>query len=204
MRLCTDNRSDVRSYIPPVEVGAVMRGGGVGRVTKSKSQNFPVGSLVYGGIGWAEYAVLPDTYPQLAIVKVPEGGQITDALGVLGMTGMTAYHGMVNIGQVKKGDLVVVSGAAGATGSVAGQIAKIMGGTVVGLAGSDEKVAWLKELGYDFALNYKDADFSQKFKEVTKVRTTSFSSGPKGQRRVAGRERDLKDQIKAWHGLTGE
>ena len=93
----------------------------------------------------------------------------------LGMTGLTAYFGILDVGQVKAGDFVVVSGAAGATGSVVGQIAKLKGARVLGIAGSDDKVEWLKqELGFDDALNYKDKEFAKKFKEATKV---SFAKG---------------------------
>ena len=88
------------------------------------------------------------------------------------MTGLTAYFGLLDVGKVKAGDFVVVSGAAGATGSVVGQIAKLKGATVLGIAGSDDKVQWLKEeLGFDDALNYKDKDFAKKFREATKVRS---------------------------------
>lgn len=91
------------------------------------------------------------------------------------MTGLTAYFGLLEVGKIKAGDFLVVSGAAGATGSVVGQIAKLKGATVLGIAGSDHKVRWLKdELGFDDALNYKDHDFARKFKEATKVRTTPF------------------------------
>jgi NADPH-dependent curcumin reductase CurA len=93
-----------------------------------------------------------------------------DILTSAGMTGLTAYFGLLDVGQVKAGDFVVVSGAAGATGSVVGQIAKLKGATVLGVAGSDDKVEWLKkELGFDYALNYKDKDFAKKFRESTKV-----------------------------------
>jgi NADPH-dependent curcumin reductase CurA len=93
---------------------------------------------------------------------------MTDLLGVLGFTGLTAYYGMAKVAVPKAGETVVVSAAAGATGSVAAQIAKIAGARVVGTAGSDEKVRWLKEVvGLDVALNYKDPDFRQKFKEAT-------------------------------------
>lgn len=85
------------------------------------------------------------------------------------MTGLTAYFGILDVGQVKAGDFVVVSGAAGATGSVVCQIAKLKGARVLGIAGSDDKVAWLKELGCDDALNYKDSNFAKKFRESTKV-----------------------------------
>lgn len=85
-----------------------------------------------------------------------------------GTTGLTAYFGIIDVGKVKAGDFVVVSGAAGATGSVVGQIAKLKGATVLGIAGSDDKCQWLKELGFDDALNYKDKDFSAKFRKATK------------------------------------
>lgn len=104
----------------------------------------------------------------ITLLDVPKNGQVTDALGVLGMTGLTAYFGILDIGQVKAGDFVVVSGAAGATGSVVCQIAKLKGAKVLGLAGSDDKVEWLKELGCDDALNYKSATFANDFKDKTK------------------------------------
>lgn len=99
---------------------------------------------------------------------VPEGGRLTDALGVLGMTGLTAYFGILDVGKVKEGDFVVVSGAAGATGSVVCQIAKLKGARVLGLAGSEDKVEWLKDLGCDDALNYKDPAFAKNFRAATK------------------------------------
>jgi len=155
-----------RSYIPPVEVGAVMRGTGIGLIVASKSAAFPVGTYATGLCGWSEYVVLKEK--QVEKLDLPHGAVPTDALGVLGMTGLTAYFGILDIGQVKKGDFVVVSGAAGATGSVVGQIAKLKGATVLGLAGEDSKVHWLKEeLGFDNALNYKDPDFKNKFRAAT-------------------------------------
>jgi len=156
-----------RSYIPPVEIGAVMRGNGIGLIIASKSKKFPVGTYASGMCGWSEYAVLHEKHVES--LDLPEGAVPTDALGVLGMTGLTAYFGLLEIGQVKAGDFVVVSGAAGATGSVVGQIAKLKGAKVLGLAGEDSKVAWLKEeLGFDDALNYKDPDFTKKFRDATK------------------------------------
>jgi NADPH-dependent curcumin reductase CurA len=156
-----------RSYIPPVEIGAVMRGSGIGLIIASKSSKFPVGTYATGMCGWSEYAVLKEKFVEP--LDLPEGAVPTDALGVLGMTGLTAYFGLLEIGQVKEGDFVVVSGAAGATGSVVGQIAKLKGATVLGLAGEDSKVRWLKEeLGFDEALNYKDPEFTKKFRAATK------------------------------------
>ncbi|KAF2105391.1 NADP-dependent leukotriene B4 12-hydroxydehydrogenase [Lophiotrema nucula] len=156
-----------RSYIPPVQIGEVMRGYGIGIVKASKSSKFPVGTYASGMCGWSEYVVLKDKH--LESLDLPEGAVPTDVLSVLGMTALTAYFGILDVGQVKKGDFVVVSGAAGATGSVVGQIAKLKGATVLGLAGADDKIRWLKEeLGFDEALNYKDPDFAKKFRTATK------------------------------------
>jgi NADPH-dependent curcumin reductase CurA len=156
-----------RSYVPPVGIGEVMRASGIGLIVASKSSKFPVGTYASGLCGWSEYAVLKEK--DLELLDLPDGAVPTDALGVLGMTGLTAYFGILDVGQVKAGDLVVVSGAAGATGSVVGQIAKLKGARVIGLAGEDSKVQWLKdELGFDDALNYKDPDFAKKFRAATK------------------------------------
>ncbi|KAF4612827.1 hypothetical protein G7Y89_g15547 [Cudoniella acicularis] len=161
--------NDRRSYVPPVQIGETMRGIAIGRVLASKATaKYPVGSYVTAYAGWTELAIIDSSNPNLNLVHVPSNGKITDALGVVGPTGLTAYFGMLEVGQVKAGDFVVVSGAAGATGSVACQIAKLKGATVLGIAGSDEKVKWLKELGCDDALNYKDANFAANFKASTK------------------------------------
>ena len=143
-----------------------MRGMVIGKILASKSPSFSTGNYVTCTPGWTELSILDSK--EVTLLEVPSNGRVTDALGVLGSTGLTAYFGMTDIGQVKAGDFVVVSGAAGATGSVACQIAKLKGAKVLGLAGSDEKVAWLKELGCDDALNYKDPEFTQKFKGATK------------------------------------
>ncbi|KAH7383034.1 hypothetical protein BKA64DRAFT_683739 [Cadophora sp. MPI-SDFR-AT-0126] len=157
--------NDTRSYIPPVQIGEVMRGAVIGKVLASKSSKFSAGDYVTASPGWSEVAIVAEK--DASLLEVPENGKVTDALGVLGMTGLTAYFGITDIGQVKAGDFVVVSGAAGATGSVACQIAKLKGAKVLGLAGSDDKVQWLKDLGCDDALNYKNADFAKQFKEKT-------------------------------------
>lgn len=131
------------------------------------SSKYQVGEWVVAGTGWQEYAILGAK--EVEKVTLPPGGRPTDAMSVLGMTGLTAYFGMVEVGKPKSGDTVVVSGAAGATGSIAGQIAKIKGAKrVIGLAGSEEKCQFLvKELGFDAAVNYKDAQWKKKLKEVT-------------------------------------
>ena len=165
--------NDVRSYVKPVQIGEVMRGSTVGRVLASKSPKFRAGDLtVTNFAGWREFAVVSDKFCD----PMPDTGEgarrsAIDALSVVGMTGLTAYFGIVNVGQVKAGDFVVVSGAAGATGSVVGQIAKLKGATVVGIAGGAAKCKWLtEELGFDAALDYKASDFAKKFREATKQR----------------------------------
>lgn len=163
---------DVRSYIPPVQVGAIMRGATTCRVIASKSPKYHEGDVVSSRAGWTEYAVVDDEEVQ----PVPDTGvdqqrSAIDALSAVGMTGLTAYFGIIRIGEVKAGDFVVVSGAAGATGSVVGQICKIKGATVLGIAGTDDKCRWLtEELGFDKALNYKSPDYANNFREATKER----------------------------------
>ncbi|KAK1753049.1 hypothetical protein QBC47DRAFT_51272 [Echria macrotheca] len=158
---------DKRSYVPPVQIGEVMRGLNVARVLASKSAKAKAGDIVTCYMGFKEVGILPEDRVDEAF-PLPPNGKVTDLLGVLGMTGLTAYFGMTKIGEPKAGETVVVSAAAGATGSVAAQIAKIKGARVIGTAGSDEKVKWLKEeLGLDVALNYKDPDFKEKFKQAT-------------------------------------
>jgi len=142
-----------RSYARSVEVGEVMVGGVVGEVMESNHAQFAPGDVVQGMFGWQEYALSDGT----GVRKVdPNLAPISTALGVLGMPGLSAYFGLLEIGKPQAGETVVISGAAGAVGSTAGQIAKIQGCRVVGIAGSDEKVRWLTEdLGFDAAFNYK-------------------------------------------------
>lgn len=158
---------DKRSYLPPVKIGAVMRAYGLARVLASTSSRAQPGDLVAGTFGMAEHVVVPEALVEEVNPGIP-GGKVTDALGVLGMTGLTAYFGMTKIGVPKAGETVVVTAAAGATGSVAAQIAKISGARVVGIAGSEEKVKWLvEEVGVDVGLNYNDPEFRRKFEEAT-------------------------------------
>lgn len=151
-----------------MQIGEVMRAIAISRVLASRSGKAQPGDLVTGMSGWREVAVLGEDafQPPFAL---PPNGRVTDLIGVLGWTGLTAYFGMTRVGDIKRGDTVVVSGAAGATGSVAGQVARILGaGKVIGTAGSDDKCRWLtEEAGFDIALNYKDPDFRRKFKEAT-------------------------------------
>jgi NADPH-dependent curcumin reductase CurA len=145
-----------KSYIAPVKIGDVMRAGGAGRVVASKDPAFVVGDHVVGTLGIQEYATLPGK----DLKKVDASlAPLPVYLNVLGMPGMTAYFGLLDIGDPKPGETVVVSGAAGAVGMVVGQIAKIKGCRVVGLAGGDTKCAHLvDELGFDAAIDYKTED----------------------------------------------
>lgn len=148
-----------------------MRGIAICKVVASKAPSFAVGEYATALTGWTELCVVAadgSDRKSLTKISIPEGGKATDSLGVLGTTGLTAYFGLLDVGKVKAGDYVVVSGAAGATGSVVCQIAKLKGAKVMGIAGSDDKVQWLKELGCDEALNYKDANFKADFKAKTK------------------------------------
>lgn len=146
--------NDVKSYIPPFQIDAPLDGGAVGEVIASKSSEIAVGQRVVHGLGWREYAVLP---AERASVIDAEAAPESSYLSVLGMPGLTAYVGLTRIAEMKEGDVVFVSGAAGAVGSLVGQIAKALGASrVIGSAGSEEKVDRLLELGFDAAFNYKD------------------------------------------------
>ncbi|KAK1829363.1 hypothetical protein QBC39DRAFT_135027 [Podospora conica] len=159
---------DKRSYLPPVKIGAVMRAYGLARVLASTSSRAQPGDLVAGTFGMAEVVVVPEALVEEVNPATTPGGKVTDVLGVLGMTGLTAYFGMTKIGAPKAGETVVVTAAAGATGSVAAQIAKIAGARVVGIAGSEEKVRWLvEEVGVDVGLDYNDPEFKAKFARAT-------------------------------------
>jgi NADPH-dependent curcumin reductase len=145
-----------RSYVPGVGIGDVMRALGLGRVVESKNPAFAAGDYVYGGFGMQEYAISDGK----GITKVdPKIAPLPVYLGALGMTGMTAYFGLLETGELKAGDVVLMSCAAGAVGTVAGQIAKIKGCPVVGIAGGPEKCKWItEELGFDAAIDYKSED----------------------------------------------
>jgi NADPH-dependent curcumin reductase CurA len=154
------------TYMPAVPIGDVMRSGGIGRVVRSSAPGFSPGDLASGMVGWQDYAVLGGN-ALVAPVKLPVGVPPTMAMSLFGLTGLTAYHGLLEIGQPKEGEAVVVSGAAGATGMVAAQIAKIKGCRVIGIAGGPEKCGWLtKELGLDAAIDYKSEDVGARIREL--------------------------------------
>lgn len=147
---------DVKSYAPPFQVGAALEGGAVGEVVMSRAGSLKPGDIVLHGLGWREYAVLDANHVVIVDPSVASPGAY---LGVLGMPGLTAYAGLVEVAEFKPGDTVFVSGAAGAVGSVVGQIAKLKGAKrVIGSAGSAAKVKYLvDDLGFDAAFNYKDS-----------------------------------------------
>jgi NADPH-dependent curcumin reductase CurA len=151
--------NDVKSYVPPFRLGAVMDGGAVGRVVASEAEGFAVGDAVLHGFGWREYATLDSA----KAVKVDDSLPLQAYLGVLGMTGLTAYAGLLEVGSFKEGEAVFVSGAAGAVGSMVGQFAKLRGASlVVGSAGSPEKVRKLvEEFGFDAAFDYKQGPVAE-------------------------------------------
>lgn len=151
------------SYVPPVEIGAVMRAGAVGRVTASEHPGFAVGDEVYGVFGVQEYAVSDGR--GVHTIDTSLAGPST-YLGALGATGLTAYFGLLDTGRLTPGDTVVVSGAAGAVGSVAGQIAKIKGGRVIGIAGGSAKCrALVEEFGFDAAIDYRAGNVRKALRE---------------------------------------
>lgn len=161
--------SDMDQYMPPVEIGAVMRGGGIGKVVASNSDAYKVGDTVSGLLGWQDYYVAgPNDEIPVGVLppELPVG--LPTMLGACGLTGLTAYFGLLELGQPKAGDTVVVSAAAGAVGSVVGQIAKLNGCRAVGIAGGPDKCKWIvEELGFDAAVDYKAPDWREQLEAVT-------------------------------------
>jgi hypothetical protein len=145
--------NDVRSYVAPYTLGEAMTGGAVGRVAVSRNAAFAEGEWVLHSLGWREWALSDGS----GMRRVdPSVAPVSTALGVLGMPGFTAWYGLFELGAPKEGETVFVSGAAGAVGSAAGQMARIAGCRVIGSAGSQEKLAWLRELGFDAVYSYRE------------------------------------------------
>jgi NADPH-dependent curcumin reductase CurA len=155
----------VRTYADPTNIGDIMQGGAVGQIIESQAAGLAPGDFVLGQWGWQEYAVVE---PKSVRKLDPKLAPVSTALGVLGMPGMTAYFGFLEICHPQPGETVLVSGAAGAVGSLVGQIAKIKGCRAIGIAGGDSKVDWMiNELGFDGAFNYKTtSDYIAKLKEL--------------------------------------
>lgn len=154
--------TDIPGYLPPIQIDEVIRSGGMGRVIASKNERFNEGELVNGFVGWQTHLISDGK----GFKKVPELLPIPTMLNVLGLTGITAYFGLLDIGQPKEGETVVVSGAAGATGSVVAQIAKIKGCNVIGIAGGEEKCGWLEECGLDHVIDYKATKATKEIRRI--------------------------------------
>ncbi|XP_055584681.1 prostaglandin reductase 1-like [Uranotaenia lowii] len=159
----------MRPYMRSYEEGTLMIGGQVAKVIDSRNEKYPRGSIVFGQFGWRTHTICnPDKYNGGSnLYLLPEFGSLplSLGLGILGMPGNTAYFGFLELCTPKEGETVVVSGAAGAVGSVVGQIAKIKGCRVIGIAGSDDKCSWLKDLGFDYTINYKTANVAEELKK---------------------------------------
>jgi len=160
-----------RSYVLKNPVGTTMIGRQVAKVTESKNHDYPTGAFIMGNLGWRSHTVVdPSKIPvKHDLYVLPDFGEVpkSSALGALGFTGNSAYYGFLDLCKPKEGEVVVVSGAAGAVGILVGQIAKIKGCKVIGFAGSDEKCKWLEnELGFDKAINYKNDNLEQLLKEA--------------------------------------
>jgi NADPH-dependent curcumin reductase CurA len=147
--------ADTPGDLPPIEVGDVVRSAGVAEIVGSNSERYRPGDLVFGMTGWQDYVIADEA--DRAMRVLPPGIEPTAPLGVLGINGLTAYFGMLDVGRVSAGAVVVVSGAAGATGSIAGQIARIKGAAkVIGIAGGPDKCKWIvDDLGFDEAIDYR-------------------------------------------------
>ncbi len=157
---------DRETYIAPVKIGDVMRAGSVAQVIESRHPAYEPGDIVVGAFGWQDYAAVSGEGP-VPMTKVPPGVPLTWPLGVLGMTGLTAYFGLLDVGRPEAGQTVVVSGAAGAVGSVAGQIAKIHGCRAIGIAGGQAKCDWLtQEAGFDGVIDYKSQNVRERLREL--------------------------------------
>lgn len=173
--------NNVPSYIPPVAIGEVMRAMAVGEVVASRHSEYQVGDRLSGGFGWQEYAV-SDGSELLPVAKIPDDVPISYPLHIYGLTGLTAYFGFLELGQPEAGDTVVISGAAGATGSTVGQIAKLLGCRVIGIAGGAAKCQWLlDELAFDAAIDYKSESVSERLSELCKNSINVFYDNVGGE-----------------------
>jgi NADPH-dependent curcumin reductase CurA len=156
---------DAPGYLPPIAIDEVVRSGGIVEVVQSNAEQFKPGDMLFGFSGWQDYVIASEATGYQAL---PAGVSPTLALSLFGITGMTAYFGLIDVGKVKEGDVVVVSGAAGATGSTVGQIAKIKGAAkVIGIAGGPQKCSWIAdELGFDETIDYKSDDVAARLREA--------------------------------------
>jgi NADPH-dependent curcumin reductase CurA len=160
------------TYLPAVKIGEAVRSIGAGRIVASNNRDFAVGDIVSGLVGWQDYVVMN---PKGQLNKLPPGAPLELAMSALGMNGVTAYFGLLDVGRPVAGETVVVPVAAGATGSVVGQIAKIKGCRAIGIAGGPKKCRWLvDEAGFDAAIDYKSEDVQARLKELCPKRIDVF------------------------------
>jgi NADPH-dependent curcumin reductase CurA len=179
-------------YLPAVEIGEVVRCSGIGQVVATNCDAYEVGDLAYSLPGWQDFAIIRD---DMFTTKLPAGTDLRSMMSVFGSTGAAAYFGLLDIGRAKAGETVVVSAAAGATGSLAGQIAKIIGCRVVGIAGTDEKCRWVtEELGFDACINHRTADLAAELKQTCPDRVDVYFDN------VGGRVLDAVLGHLAMHG----
>ncbi len=159
--------NDAPGYLPPIQIGDVIRSSGAGVVVESQTDRYAVGDIVIGMTGWQDY-VLATEENKFSVVPAGMGLDLATVMNVLGVTGLTAWFGMTDVGAISAGDVVVVSGAAGATGSAAGQIARARGASlVIGIAGGPEKCAQVvADYGFDYCLDYREPDLAKRIREV--------------------------------------
>jgi NADPH-dependent curcumin reductase CurA len=174
--------SPARGYLPPVELGEVVRCSIAGRIVATDSERYGVGDVVTSLTGWEEYSLVNEDFFTTPLSPPDPDYDLAAFLSLYGSTGCTAYIGMVEVGRVAEGETVVVSAAAGATGSIAAQIAKLHGCRVIGIAGSDDKCDWLvDELGLDAAINHRSEDVAARLKELAPSRVDVFFDNVGGQ-----------------------
>ncbi len=179
---------DEPSYLPPVAIGKPMRASGVGQVVQSSNSQLPTGALVQGMLNWQEYSI-GDLARRAAPVLLPQGVPPNLALSIFGNTSITAYFGLLDVGRPKRGETVLVSGAAGATGSVVAQIAKLKGCRVIGIAGGQEKCQWLlQSCKVDAVIDYKDENLEQRIRELCPKGVDLFFDNVGGHTLEAGIE----------------
>lgn len=178
---------DEPSYLPPVEIGAPMRASGVGQVIQSSNPDLPKGTLVQGLLNWQQYSIGDPAAPLAPPTPLPAGTPPSMALSIFGSTSLTAYFGLLDVGQPQAGETVLVSGAAGATGSVVAQIARLKGCRVVGIAGGAEKCQWLRTAcKIDAVIDYKSEDLTQRIAELCPDGVNVFFDNVGGETLEAG------------------
>ena len=196
---------DRESYLPPVGLGEPMRAGSIGQVADSMHPDFAKGDIVQTTGGWQDFTLSSPNVGPMGLTKVPEGIPPEMMLSVLGVTGLTAYFGLLDLGEPKEGETVLVSGAAGATGSVAGQIAKLKGCRVVGIAGGPEKCKWLvEEAGFDDGIDYKSEDVNERIGETCPNKVDVFFDNVGGDILEAALNHiNLKARVVLCGGISG-